>query len=461
VQIVRAFHAHAVRLAMPIHPGLLLAMFGQHPGGAFASRVGTEVFAKDVGAIWQQCIDELRAEKLKAAKEAEELASYLTISDEPWSEDALLPRPWLAPPLLMRGHITLLHGPGSAGKSMLIIARAIALALGKPFGRLKPKQRCRMLLANFEDDDNEQRKRISAALRFFGATPADLKGWLHRVSLGPKGDATMFALDDNGQAVSTPCWHVLERACEMIRPDAVALDPFVAINAVPEGNNQLMRRVMTMMRNGLAQRFDCAVALAHHDNKSGSDDEDADQTNARGAGDIVNAVRFEEAVKKMTAQQAEGWGIELARRGYFFRAGSIASKRNYTAPEEGEWFERYEVVIAREAVVYCVPWEPPSARLDDDQTARIVAAVEKGTRLGPYSTQLTNTDRSLAPVLAANGITKPHLQRRALKGLINAGQISKAKWRPSGFGDNKTLIGLRAASGQPYAVDWVVEEKEP
>jgi hypothetical protein len=454
--VVCAFHAKAVELHAPIGPLVLLHMIAQFPNGAFAHRVGTDLFAKDIAELWQKCIDKLRAEKLQAAKEAAELASYLSITDAEWNEDALLPRAWLAPPHLMRSHITLLHGPGSAGKSMLIIAWTLALALGKPFGRLKPRQRCRVLLANFEDDAEEQMRRLSAALRYFGATPAELKGWLYRVSLGSKGDVTMFELDDNA-VHATACWHALEGACEQIRPDAVALDPFVAINAVPENDNQLMRRVMTMIRLGLAQRFGCAVLLIHHDAKSARDDEDADQSNARGAGDIVNAVRFEAAVKKMTAAQAEGWGIDPARRGVYFRAGSVASKRNYSAPEEGEWFERYEVPIASEAVVYCVPWEPPSSRLDDDQTVLIVAAVQRGTKRGPYSPQLTNTNRSLAPVLAAHGITKRLLQRRALKQLLHAGLISKAKWRQRGFGE-KTLTGLRAANGQPGGVDWIAEE---
>jgi hypothetical protein len=84
-QIIRAFHSHAVRLQMPIHPGLLVAMFGQYPEGAFAERVGSELFAKDVSVIWQKCIDELRERKCKAA----ELAATLF---DPWAD--LPPPEW-------------------------------------------------------------------------------------------------------------------------------------------------------------------------------------------------------------------------------------------------------------------------------------------------------------------------------------------------------------------------------
>ena len=117
------------------------------------------------------------------------------------------------------------------------------------------------------------------------------------------------------------------------------------------------------------------------------------------------------------------------------------------------------MVIARESVPRCIPWPPPSARLDDEQTTRIVAAVEKGTSRGPYSTQLTNTDRSLAPLLTGLGIPKPAMQRKVLTHLIDTGRVAKATWRPNGFGDKK-LRGLRASNGLPYDVNWV-EEEEP
>jgi hypothetical protein len=353
--------------------------------------------------------------------------------------------------------LTVPHGPGGAGKSQWAASCAVALALGKPYGRLRPRGRSRVLLPNFEDDKEEQERRIAAALRYFDATTKDLEGWLFRVTLGPNGDPTMFKLDENGQVCVTECWEALQLVCEDIQPDAIFPDPLVAINGVPENNNTLVRRVMVLLR-GMAKRFNCAVVPIHHDNKAGGDDDSTDQTNARGGGDIVNAVRFELAIKTMSVGLAQSWGIDLARRGFYFRVGSVSSKRNYTAPEESEWFERLPVVIAGEDVVRCIPWEPPSARLDEDQTRKVVEAVENGTKGRPYSPQLTNTDRSLAPVLEAMGITVLATQKRIAADLVKAGKVTKAKWHPSGF-KSKDLTGLRAASGLPYAVDWAEEEQ--
>ena len=385
-------------------------------------------------------------------KAADRRAHFLVITDEPWEPDMIGPRPWLAKPYLMRGEITLLHGPGGGGKSQLAIHWAVALALGRPFGRLDPIARSRVLLTNFEDNAKEQMRRISAALQFFDAKPADLKGWLYRVCVGPNGDATMFDLDETGSVHTTECWDALIYACEQIKPDAVFLDPLVAINAVTENSNQLMRRVMVLQRAGIAQHFDCALAELHHDNKSGNDHEDADQTNVRGGGDIVNAVRFELAVKKLSSEQANEMGVQADRRGYYFRLGSAASKLNYAAPEESEWFERFAVVINGEEVVRCVPWQAVGSKVSADIADAIVAAVEKGTTSGPYSPQLGNTDRSIAQVLEGLGIATALAQRRVLRELLRLGRIAKAQWKVNDGERHRS--GLRSAAGLPYNYEW-------
>jgi hypothetical protein len=85
MQCVRAFHAAAVRLQVPIYPGLLVTMFSRWPEGAFAHRIGTPQFAADVAKVYQECIDELHAVKVQAAR----LAATLF---DPWAD--LPPPEW-------------------------------------------------------------------------------------------------------------------------------------------------------------------------------------------------------------------------------------------------------------------------------------------------------------------------------------------------------------------------------
>jgi hypothetical protein len=409
---------------------------------------------------WQRRLDEEAKQRVAADNAGKKAAEYLVVTDEPWEPATLPARPWLAMPYLMRSELTLPHGPGGGGKSQLAIAWSVALALGKPFGRLWPKQRARVVLTNFEDSADEQKRRITAALEFFGVGPAQLKGWLYRVCVGPNGDATMFEIDERGAVVTTPCFDALVSACETIQPDCVFLDPLVAINAVPEADNQLMRRMMVILRARLAHQFNAAVVPLHHDNKSGDDNEGSDQTNVRGGGDIVNGVRFELAVKKMTVLQAEQMQIDPARRGYYFRLGSPASKLNYSAPEESEWFERLTAIINEEEVVRCIPWEPPSGKLDQAQISRLIEAIEKGTKVGPYSPQLGNTDRSLGPVLVEVGVVAASAQRWALRTLYQSGRVVKAKWKLPGRGSDERS-GLRTDAGLPYNWEWSDRDDEP
>jgi hypothetical protein len=170
----------------------------------------------------------------------------------------------------------------------------------------------------------------------------------------------MFALDREGAVRTTRTFEALDMWCREIRPDVTALDTLVAINAVPEDNNTLMRRVMATLRR-TARAHEMAVILAHHDRKGGSGDEDSDQASARGAGDITNAARFELAVKKMTSAEAERFNIDPKERASYFRLGSLGSKLNYVAADEAEWFERVTHVIGGEPVGACIPWTPPDA----------------------------------------------------------------------------------------------------
>lgn len=89
----------------------------------------------------------------------------------------------------------------------------------------------------------------------------------------------------------------------------------------------------------------------------------------------------------------------------------------------------------------------------------MIDAVGKGATDGPYSTQLGNTDRSLAPVLAALGITVPGSQKLVVRDLVRSGRLVKAKWKVPGLGD-RTRTGLRTENGLPYNWEWCDVEDE-
>ncbi len=355
-------------------------------------------------------------------------------------------RPWLGQPYLMRRQITMLHGPGGSGKSQLAIAWSVAAILHRTFGRFAPEAPCRVLMGNFEDDIDEQDRRINATLEWFGARPSDLSGRLARVTTDD--DATMFALDDNGQVTATEVWQDFVKICENERPDLVCLDPLVALNAAPEDISTHARRVVVYLQN-LAKRLNFALLLAHHDRKGaiGENDQDA----ARGSGDWAAAVRFEKAVRMMTLEQASGWDIEADRRGFYFRVGSESSKVNYAAPEAAEWFQRHAVPINGEQVVRCEPWQPPVGKLSPEQVDQLVELIGHGSRFGPFSPQISRqSNRSIGPEMERLGVVGPRAQGRAIKRLADDGRIERRKF----WDGHKWAVGLRTEAGEPADAKW-------
>ena len=105
---------------------------------------------------------------------------------------------------------------------------------------------------------------------------------------------------------------------------------------------------MTVLKIGLTLRFQLRRGDRAPRPQSWRLQRRSRQTNARGAGDIVNAVRFEFAVKKMSVQQAGAMNVQEDRRGFYFRLGSSDSKVNYDEPLGSSWFERKAVPIAGE-----------------------------------------------------------------------------------------------------------------
>jgi RecA-family ATPase len=107
------------------------------------------------------------------------------IDDDGWDEKDIPQRPWVVPGFALRGAVTLLSGPPSALKSTLMLSFAAASALGRDFGpHFRPCAAEHAIVYNVEDDRIEQRRRLSATLRYFGAKPADIRGKVIRV--GPK-----------------------------------------------------------------------------------------------------------------------------------------------------------------------------------------------------------------------------------------------------------------------------------
>jgi len=90
--------------------------------------------------------------KVPALRPVDNTNSALWVKTGSWVEEDLPKRPWIAKGYLLRSSVTVIAGAGAAGKSMLCLGYAVALAFGEKWGKFAPLETCRVSLVNAEDD---------------------------------------------------------------------------------------------------------------------------------------------------------------------------------------------------------------------------------------------------------------------------------------------------------------------
>jgi hypothetical protein len=272
-----------------------------------------------------------------------------------WDEAMLPQRGWVARGFALRGSVTVLAGPPSTTKSVLTLAWACAVALGKPHGRFFPEEPGVVIVYNAEDDADEQRRRLSATLRQFKAAPDDIAGRLIRV--GPRGIGLLFTQNRAGLCVQTQAMQRLRALIAERRPVMLVCDPLVELHDSEENENTALRRIVAEFR-ALAQEFDIAVIVVHHTRKGAVVPGDPDA--ARGASAIVGAARIVLTMAMMSEDDAQAFGLpkERKNRGRYFRLDD--GKQNYAALDDARWYEAIVYFLDNdEAVATAEPWDPP------------------------------------------------------------------------------------------------------
>ena len=276
-------------------------------------------------------------------------------SSDGWDEASIPPRPWVVRGYLMRGAVTVLSGPGSAGKSSLTNLWCSALTLVRQVGGFRTQAASRVITYNVEDDQDEQKRRFSGLSRVMRFSIDNLMANLR--ICGPTEVGTLYEFDrDQFRFFDTKVMECLAKAIEEFKPDVLFLDPFVELHTEDENDNTAVRSVMASLRS-LSQRHNMAVCVLHHTRKGALSPGDPDSL--RGASAIVGAARVVLTLNVMTEQEADAFGINVDERRSYFRLDG--AKSNYAPVESAEWFERIEVTLANgDVVAVASPWNPPN-----------------------------------------------------------------------------------------------------
>lgn len=244
-----------------------------------------------------------------------------------------------------RGFLTVTGAAGGTGKSSLAIVEELSVVLGvdlfhperKPI-KGGPRAVWSMSL---EDDEEEHRRRVLAAMYHYAIKPSDL-GDRYLVTYKADSPIKVVTLQGGKEAVNAP---QVEHIMDIIREHEIALlnvDPFVNTHEVSENDNGAMNTVADAWRS-IAQETKCAVGLTHHLRKGGG----LSETNAedlRGAVSLHSAARIVRILKNPSEDEAvQTLGVDPGERKFYFWVDPT-SKSNIAPPAKHRvWYRMWGV----------------------------------------------------------------------------------------------------------------------
>lgn len=177
------------------------------------------------------------------------------------------PKEFIIPRIAPAAEVTLLTGPGSAGKSLLAQQLATALAGGVPTLGLDMGQAPAIYLT-CEDDAAQLHFRQHHLCEALGVPMANLAGKLAVASLRGEIDSALLVQDRDGQFTLTATYHRIATLIQRTGAKLVALDNVAHLFVGNENDRAEVTRFVNAL-NRLAGESGAAILLLGHPNKSG------------------------------------------------------------------------------------------------------------------------------------------------------------------------------------------------
>lgn len=295
------------------------------------------------------------------------------------------PREWVYGRSIQRGHVRAILAPGAAGKTILSVGEALAMATGRNLlGQSVPGGPKRVWLWNLEDDGEELSRIIQAACKHWSIGPEHIRDRLF-VDSALEGAilklATSSAVD--GFKINRPLVEGLTNEMLARRIDYLHVDPFVSSHAANENDNMEIDAIAKEWAM-VAKNAKAGIGLAHHVSKAGSAEVTA--LSGRGAVSLINACRSVLVINRMSEDEARRYGIDEEKRRRYFR--TYDDKNNRAPPSDAsDWYTMASVTLGNgenddgDNMGVVIPWSPPDAfegiSVDDlRQVQRVIASGE-------------------------------------------------------------------------------------
>jgi hypothetical protein len=335
---------------------------------------------RDRDAVYKDDSSESGLETSAAAETSSELC------ERDLGEDLEMPPPreWLLGTNFCRTFLSSLVAAGGVGKTAVRYAQFLALAAGRDdITNEHVHRRSRVLVVSLEDDTNELKRRMFAAMKHHKVSRDDIKGYLF-VSAPGRSAGKLLEVDPKTRATRLGrLVHNLEASINRCKPDVVSIDPFIKSHSAEENTNAIIDEVCQVLTD-LAAKHNIAVDAPHHVSKGPADPGNADK--ARGASAMVDAARLVKTLTPMSSDEARAFGISQDDRKQYIRVDG--GKTNIARGNATQWFELVSVALDNGNARYpngdniqvAAPWKPPSlwADLSDALLNRILDKIDGG-----------------------------------------------------------------------------------
>lgn len=169
------------------------------------------------------------------------------------------PIPWFIDEWVPEFETTLLAGPGSGGKSYMMLQLQASTALGVPWLGLAVPQ-CASLGFYSEDRFEAVANRLHAIAKYYRTTVAELFACGMRVLPKPS-ETALIAFDGSrrGQMTTTSEWTDLRRTLEGISPRLLVLDNLADFLPLPSYDNSAIRQARHMALDPLCAEHETTI----------------------------------------------------------------------------------------------------------------------------------------------------------------------------------------------------------
>lgn len=198
-----------------------------------------------------------------------------------------LPPVLVEPGLVARGAISAMIARGGKGKTAVSLNRLVRWSMGKPLidelpDLMKPVEPLKILIIENEGAPGHFQKVLRTILHENDFTDEEIEMARQNVTIWGDGGWSGLKLDDPANI------ELVDRAVAETGCDIVFIEPFRGLWRGDENSSTEMANVLDSISD-IANRYDCAAMITHHENKSGGSDNGDPMSAARGSS-VMEAV---------------------------------------------------------------------------------------------------------------------------------------------------------------------------